>query len=297
MVSTQLLIGTQDGVRYLDSEAVDLPGHRITALASPWTITDGRRLWRLAPDNPPVEVAQFDGRPPATCLLPLDDAVLVGTAEGHLVRVEQGSAATIEGFDRVEGRNAWHTPWGGPADVRSMSTGDETIYVNVHVGGIISSPDDGLTWTPTGLDIDTDVHEVLAVDHVVLAALGHGGLARSRDRGGSWTITGHGLHSSYCRAVAASDETVLISASTGPRTHQAALYRGSVAGDTFERCHKGLPEWFSSNIDTRCLVLDGTNAAFGTDDGRVFISTDTGGSWTQAAAGLPAITGLQFAPA
>jgi hypothetical protein len=296
-VSTRLLIGTEDGIRYLDSEAVDLAGHRISALAAPWTITDGRRLWHLAQDSPPVEVAQFDGGRPATCLLPLDSAVLVGTAEGHLVRVEQGSATTVEGFDRVEGRNAWHTPWGGPPDVRSMATGSETIYVNVHVGGIVSSPDNGLTWAPAGLDIDADVHEVLAVDHLVLAALGHGGLARSKDRGGSWTITDHGLHSSYCRAVAASDETVLISASTGPRTGQAAVYRGSVAGDTLERCRKGLPEWFSSNIDTRCLVLEGTNAAFGTDDGSVFVSTDTGGSWTQAATGLPPITGLQFAPA
>ena len=296
-MSTRLLIATQDGLRYLDSEAVDLPGHRITALAAPWTITDGQRLWCLAQDGPPVQVAQFDGRPPATCLLPLDSAVLVGTAEGHLIRVEQGSTTTIEAFDSVEGRSAWHTPWGAPADVRSIAAAGETIYVNVHVGGIVSSPDDGLTWTPAGLDIDTDVHEVLAVDHLVLAALGHGGLARSRDKGRSWTITDHGLHSSYCRAVAASDETMLISASTGPRTQQAALYRGSVAGDTLERCHKGLPEWFSSNIDTRCLVLEGTNAAFGTDDGRVFVSTDTGGSWTQAAAGLPGITGLQFAPA
>jgi outer membrane protein assembly factor BamB len=296
-VSTDLLIGTRDGVRHLDTGAVELSGHHITALATPWAITDGQSLWRLDADSPPVEVARFDGRPAATCLLPLDSAVLVGTAEGHLVRVEQATATTVEGFDRAEGRSAWHTPWGGPADVRSMASGGEAIYVNVHVGGILTSLDDGLTWTPAGLDIDTDVHQVLAVDHLVLAALGHGGLARSKDGGQSWTITSHGLHSSYCRALAASDDTVLISASTGPRTQQGALYRGSVAGDTLEQCHKGLPEWFSSNIDTRCLVLEGTNAAFGTDDGRVFVSTDTGGSWAQAAAGLPPITGLQFAPA
>jgi photosystem II stability/assembly factor-like uncharacterized protein len=175
-----------------------------------------------------------------------------------------------------------------------MAAGAEAVYVNVHVGGILRSPDNGLSWTPTGLDIDTDVHQVLAVDHLVLAALGHGGLARSSDGGRSWTVTSDGLHASYCRAAAVSDQTVLLSASTGPRTRQGALYRGSIAGDTFERCHKGLPEWFPSNIDTGCLALDGTNAAFGTDDGRVFVSTDTGGSWTQAAAELPPITVLEF---
>jgi hypothetical protein len=242
-------------------------------------------------------MAEFDEGPPATCVLPLDGAVLVGTAEAHLVHVEQEAVTAVEGFDSAAGRDAWHTPWGGPPDVRSMAAGVEAVYVNVHVGGILSSLDRGLSWTPTGLDIDTDVHQVLAADHLVLAALGHGGLARSSDSGRSWTVTSRGLHASYCRAVAASDKTVLLSASTGPRTRQGAVYRGSVAGDAFERCHKGLPEWFTTNIDTGCLALDGTTAAFGIDDGSLFVSTDRGGSWTQAAAGLPPITALQFAAA
>jgi photosystem II stability/assembly factor-like uncharacterized protein len=287
-------MGTQDGIRYLDSDRAELSGHRITALSGAWVITDGRALWRLAPDSPPTEVAKFDGGQPATCVLPLEDAVLVGTAEAHLVQVEQETVSAVESFDCAEGRDAWHTPWGGPPDVRSLAAGDEAVYVNVHVGGILRSLDGGLNWKPTRLDIDTDVHQVVATEHLVLAALGHGGLARSSDGGRSWTLASDGLHASYCRAVAVSDETVLLSASTGPRTRQGALYRGSIAGDTFERCHKGLPEWFSSNIDTGCLALDGTNAAFGTDDGRVFVSTDTGGSWTQAAAGLPPVTVLQF---
>jgi hypothetical protein len=289
------VIGTEDGLHYLDSDHVDLAGQSVTALSGQWAITNGRRLWRLPPDGSPVEIVQLDGQPPATCVLPLDGAVLVGTAEGHLVEVRQEVAATVEGFDDAEGRDAWHTPWGGPADVRSMSAGVDRVFVNVHVGGILMSPDNGSSWTPTRLDIDTDVHQVIAFGHLVLAALGHGGLARSTDSGRSWTVTSRGLHASYCRAVAASDETVLLSASTGPRTSHGALYRGSITGDVFERCHEGLPEWFSTNIDTGCLVLAGTNAAFGIDDGRVFVSGDQGGSWTKAAAGLPPVTALDFA--
>ena len=166
------------------------------------------------------------------------------------MRVEQGVAGPVGGFDMVEGREAWHTPWGGPADVRSMALGDDAVYVNVHVGGILASPDGGVTWSPTDLDIDTDVHQVFAVEHRVLAALGHSGLASSSDGGRSWTVTTDGLHASYCRAVAASDDRVLLSASSGPRTRHAALYRGRLGGDTFERCEKGLPEWFADNIDT-----------------------------------------------
>jgi hypothetical protein len=295
-VNMRLVIGTAQGIHYLDSELVNLTKQRITALAGPWAITDGRRLWHLAPDGPPVEIARFDAGPPATCLLPLDDAILVGTAEGHLIRFEDQTAASVEAFDTAEGRNAWHTPWGGPPDVRSMTAGVDALYVNVHVGGILASLDNGHTWAPTGLDIDTDVHQVLAIDHVVLAALGHGGLACSKDAGQSWTVTTRGLHSSYCRAVAAADESVLLSASTGPRTRQAALYRGCVGGDDFERCQSGLPQWFTTNIDSGCLVMEKMNAAFGTDDGSVFVSTDAGASWTQAVGKLPPVTVLQYAP-
>ncbi len=300
-MTRRLLIGTEDGVHHLESDVVDLAGHRITALAGNWAITDGRQLWRLDESGPPVEVAQLDGAPLATCLLAVDGTgtgtVLVGTAEGHLVRVDQGVAGPVGGFDTVDGRDAWHTPWGGPADVRSMAQGDDAVYVNVHVGGILASADGGVTWSPTDLDIDTDVHQVLAVDHRVLAALGHSGLASSRDGGRSWSTATDGLHASYCRAVAASDEKMLLSASTGPRTRHAALYRGSIGGDTFERCEKGLPEWFADNIDTSCLVLDGVTAAFGISDGRVFVSDDAGDSWTEAAAGLPPVRAVQLTPA
>lgn len=213
-MTRQLLIGTEDGIHHLDSEVVDLAGHGITALAGNWAITDRRQLWRLDGSGPPVEVAHLDGARPATCLLAIDGTdtgtVLVGTAEGHLVRVEQGVAGPVGGFDMVEGREAWHTPWGGPADVRSMALGDDAVYVNVHVGGILASPDGGVTWSPTDLDIDTDVHQVFAVEHRVLAALGHSGLASSSDGGRSWTVTTDGLHASYCRAVAASDDRVLL---------------------------------------------------------------------------------------
>jgi hypothetical protein len=293
-MTRRILIGTEDGIHHLESDVVDLAGHRITALTGNWAITDGRVLWRLVESGPPVETARLEEAPQATCLLPVNGAVLVGTAEGHLVRVEDGVAGTVGGFDTVDGRSAWHTPWGGPADVRSMALGDDVVYVNVHVGGILASPDHGVSWSPTDLDIDTDVHQVLAAEHRVLAALGHSGLASSRDGGRSWTLATDGLHASYCRAVAASGGRVLVSASTGPRTHHAALYRGRIDGDTFERCEKGLPEWFGDNIDTGSLVLDDVTAAFGTADGRLFVSDDAGDSWSEAATGLPPVRVVQL---
>lgn len=162
------------------------------------------------------------------------------------------------------------------------------MYVNVHVGGILRSKDHGGSWHPT-IDVDADVHRVLAAPGRVLAACARG-LAVSEDGGDTWTTRTDGLHATYCRGVARSGSTVLVSASDGPRGGRAALYRGAVAGGPFERCVQGLPEWFSGNVDSPCLdaAPDAGLAAFGTADGRVFASTDEGVTWSDVAGGLPA---------
>ena len=126
----------------------------------------------------------------ARCLAPHHSGLLIGTSEAHLLRLRQGRLERIERFDEVDGRDEWYTPWGGPPDVRSMSVGDDgTIYVNVHVGGVVRSIDHGETWQPT-MDIDMDVHQVLIHPDGrgrVFAASARG-LGISEDRGASWTF-------------------------------------------------------------------------------------------------------------
>src|SRR5205807_9259184 len=124
--------------------------------------------------------------------------------------------------------------------------------VNVHVGGVLRTKDEGTTWGPT-IDIDADVHRVWATDRMVLAACARG-LAVSEDRGDSWTTRTEGLHAAYCRGVAVCGDTVLLSASTGPRGGRSALYRAPAEGGTFEKCDRGLPDWFDDNIDSSCLA-------------------------------------------
>jgi hypothetical protein len=105
-----------------------------------------------------------------------------------------------------------------------------------------------------------------------------------------------GLHAKYCRGVAVVGETVLVSASNGPRGGRAAVYRGSVDGGPLERCRNGLPEWFDGNIDSSCLDAIPELAAFGTEDGRIFASADEGATWAVAVDGLPQIECLLVAP-
>ncbi|HWI03828.1 MAG TPA: sialidase family protein, partial [Acidimicrobiales bacterium] len=230
-----LLVGTAAGLHRVDDNHTELAGREVNALAGDLALVEGRAVWRAGE----WLGAPLDG-PLATCVLPVDGGALVGTVEGHLVQLPAGEP--VASFDEVAGRDSWYTPWGAPADVRTMAAGpDGTIYVNVHVGGIVRSRDGGDTWEPT-LDIDLDVHQVIvAPDGTVLAATARG-LAMSTDSGDSWSVVDDGLAATYARAVAVAGDTVLMSVSTGPDGHRAAVYRRPLhGGGPFRRTSIGLP--------------------------------------------------------
>jgi hypothetical protein len=302
MTGSVLLAATADGIRPIDpGGAAELPGASITSLAighgDRWAAIDERRIIRRA-NGAWDEVARLEtGR--ITCLLPVAPDPLVGSSEAHLYRLRSARLDRDEAFDRVDGRADWYTPWGGPPDTRSASTGpDGTLYVNVHVGGIVRSVDAGASWSPT-LDIDADVHQVVAhpTRHGAVLAATAWGLARSTDGADSWTFLDEGLHHAYCRAVAVCGDTVLISASTGPRGGRAAVYRLPGGADgPFERCVSGLPEWFPGNIDTFWLVANQELAAFAAPDGAIYRSLDAGRTWEQVVSGMAEIRALALWP-
>jgi hypothetical protein len=295
---TEILVATAGGLVASGEERPALEGP-IVALSrdrwGTWALVEGRTVWRHVAGRR-VEVARVEG-PPGRCLLATEDGLFVGTAEAGLLHLEDGVLQRVEGFDDAPGRETWYTPWGGPPDTRSMSQGpDETLYANVHVGGILRSTD-GERWEPT-IDVDADVHQVLAHPEdpgVVLAACAPG-LAISGDRGDTWSIHHDGLHGRYCRAIAVSGEDVLVSASTGPFTDRAAVYRRALGeSGQFEKCTEGLPEWFPSNIDSMCLAARGTRVAFGTNEGDLYRSEDGGRTWDRTATGLAEVRGILLA--
>jgi hypothetical protein len=255
-------------------------------------VLDGTALWVL--ETGWTRRAAVDG-PAATCVAPTPTGPLVGTEQGHLLRLAGDRLSRVEAFETVEGRGAWYQPWGAPADVRSIAVaGDGAIHVNVHVGGVARSRDGGASWAPT-VDIEMDVHQVLAhptrAEIVLLASAEGFGL--SRDGGDSYEFATAGLHAHYLRAVAVAGEHVLISAANGFRGRRSAIYRKRLDdGARFERCQAGLPKWFDDNIDTGCLAAAGPLAVFGTGDGRVYRSLDAGQHWQLAAKGLPSISGV-----
>ena len=271
-----LLVGTEDGLWQEDRRLLN--GHVVA----------------VAPTGTGGWVAIVEGRLVRGAGADVDGAAVVGTAEAHLVRADGRDAWILESFEAAEGRAGWYTPWGGPPDTRSLAVaGDGTLYVNVHVGGIVRSDDGGETWRPT-IDVDADVHQVVVAGDRVVAATAYG-LATSTDRGATWTFSTDGLHGAYARAVAVAGDWLLLSASTGPSTDRAAVYRRPLdAGDgvPFERC----TDWFGANIDTGLLTAarDGTSVALAGPHRHLAVSSDAGASWARAESAPAGITSLAW---
>jgi len=304
-----ILVATDDGLHIFEighgagageaNRIDDLAGREVIALESsgegPWALVDGREFWRRTSEG--WSSVASSGRRKATCLAATPAGLLVGTTRAHLLRLEDGRLTPITSFDRAEGRGAWHTPWGAPADVRSISAArDGAVYVNVHVGGVLRSRNSGASWQPL-LDIEHDVHQVQApADHLnIVLVAAYDGFGISRDGGDTWTWQNDGLHAHYCRAVAVAGDTVILSASAGHHGGRAALYRRALEEQgEWERCAAGLPEWFSNNVDTGCVAARGNIVAIGTEDGCVFLSADAGRRWECVAKGLAPVRAVSF---
>ena len=296
-----LLAGTSKGLWLLDAQPrLELEGFAINAIAPSndglWAIVNRNSIWHRNLDGKWHQVTSTENLR-LNCILPIGETVLVGTSEAHLMELVENRLQPIDSFEQAEGREEWYTPWGGLPDVRSLAVGTAgERYVNVHVGGILRSHDHGHSWQPT-LDMHADVHEVRTLDDhpgLVLAATAQG-LAISKDRGESWEFDRANLHATYARAIAVSGDTLLMSVSLGPSGAKAALYRRHLEQPgTFAKCDRGLPECFSSNIDTGCLAASGGVAAFGTQDGQIFCSNDAGSTWERLRGNFGSIHSLNI---
>lgn len=308
-----IVVGTAEGLITFDAAGgrhTQLEGRSVDAVAPAswkrlWAVVDGREIWRreitggewtqsatlAAADQPALR---------GTCLADTranaEEGILVGTSQAHLVRAGDGPVERLSSFDRAPGREKWFTPWGGPPDVRSITEDRDSVFVNVHVGGVLRSRDGGESWQPT-IDIHADVHRVVTGAGRVYAA-GARGLSVSGDGGDSWRESARGLHAAYCRSVTVCGQSLLLSASDGPGGGRAAVYRSDLDGIAFQRCRKGLPEWFEGNIDSLCLdaLPDGSFCAFGSEAGALFTSTDQGSTWAQLAGDLPSISCVLVLP-
>jgi hypothetical protein len=261
-------------------------------------IVNGRSLRQRAVDGVWSTIATTELG--LACCAAVGDVIYVGTDDARVLRVgADGGLEQLRGFDAVPGRETWYAGSavingqrvGPPLGIRSITATPDgaVLLANVHVGGVPRSTDGGVTWQPT-IDVDSDVHEVRAHPNrqgVVMAAAAVG-LCTSRDGGLTWQVEHEGLHASYCSAVAFAGDDVLVSASADHFAAQGAIYRRRVDGhDSLIAIGGGLPAWTDGIVDTGCIGTRASVVALADRKGNLYLSADTGRSWSRRASGLP----------
>jgi hypothetical protein len=294
-----LYVGTTSHLEEMDrgySVATDVS---VTAIAtgasqSSYVLLDGDRVDELG-ELELRPVALLGGQKGQSIGLGVDGQLVVGLEGARLaVLSPAGNLQLLEAFDSVSGREDWENPAGPVPDLRTVSVDDDnTWFIGVHVGGLWRTRDQGRSFEQV-IEPEADVHEVRAGSKGRVCVAAARGFGWSTDGGTSWQWTDAGLHASYCRAVALSDTTVLLSASTGPRTTDGRLYRASLGSD-FEPVGRGMPASFPDNLETGTVDLSGNEAAVGTRSGELYRSFDGAQSWQKTAEEMRPVTFVRFA--
>jgi hypothetical protein len=306
MTSPRVLVATwSDGLFVVADRTIqhELAGHSVRALASDGrggalAIIDGNSLHRRTPGGAWETIATTGMS--LSCCVAVSDVIYVGTEDARVLRVRAGGEVEqLAGFDAVEGRETWYAGSalingkvvGPPLGIRSITvTSDHSVLLaNVHVGGIPRSTDEGRTWHPT-IAVDSDVHEVCAHPYRpdVIVAAAAAGLCTSQDGGATWDIEQDGLHASYCSAVAFAGDDILVAAAAHHFAAQGAIYRRPIGGPgPLAGIGGGLPQWIDGIADTRCIAARGTMVGLADQGGNLYVSADTGRTWSRQADGLP----------
>lgn len=231
--------------------------------------------------------------------------LLAGTVPARLYRVTgDGEAELLEGFDRVEGRDTWDTPWGGPALVRTLADADGGwLYADIHVGSIARSGDRGETWQPVDPAVHRDVHQIATCPKAPerLYANTADAVFISDDRGSSWRHCTEGLGARYGLALAVHTEDaelLLVSLSRGPHEGEGRLYRSQDCGQTWQHINAGFPPFIEGNIDTGCVAFgagEAADRAWAAEGERLYRSEDRGQTWRRVWTAPAPITALAAA--
>ncbi len=215
--------------------------------------------------------------------------LLVGTVPAGLFRVTgDGEAELLEGFRRVEGRDTWDTPWGGPPLVGTLAYADGGwLYADIRVGGIVRSADRGDTWEPVGPGIHREAHQIAVCPAAPerLYANTADAVFVSPDRGASWTHCVNGLGARYGLALAVHDhdpDLLLASLSRGPQEGEGRLYRSVDGGQSWQHINAGFPPFIEGNIDAGCVAFGSAEAAdraWAAEGEHLYRSEDRGETW------------------
>jgi photosystem II stability/assembly factor-like uncharacterized protein len=195
----------------------------------------------------------------------------------------------------------------------------ERMFVAISAAGAFRSDDRGTTWQPInrGLKSNSIPQEEAEVGHCVhriamhpshpnvLFMQKHWDVMRSDDAGDSWREVSGNLPTDFGFPIdvhAHEPETIYVVPIKSDSEHfpidgQLRVYRSRTGGDEWEALTTGLPQgncYVNVLRDAMSVdKLDSCGIYFGTTGGQVYVSPDSGDSWTAIVRDLPAVLSVE----
>lgn len=268
----------------------------------PWEFT---RVWHLEPS------------------LTDPDLVYAGIEDAGLFRSADGGASWQElpGLREHSTGDTWQPGAGGLClhTIMQHPTDPDRLYIAVSAAGAFRTDDGAKTWKAInrGLLSDGIPDPDAEVGHCVhrlamhpqrpdtLYMQKHWDVMRSDDGGDNWREVSGNLPSDFGFPIAVhahEPETVYVVPITSDSEHyppegRLRVYRSRTGGDEWEPLTTGLPQehcYVNVLRDAMAIdTLDDCGVYFGTTGGQVYLSPDSGDTWTPIVSHLPAVLSVE----
>ncbi len=235
------------------------------AFARTWDALNGGRVFLTADDGTTwTQISSADSDIDILSMVMSNGNILAGTWNGFYLSTSGGATWSAV------------SPTGIPVDaaIRSIAAMDTTLFAAT-AGHIYRSSNSGSTWVEasSGIPANATVTSMVANGNVILAGSDSAGVFVTTNSGTSWTAVNSGLTDMHVSQLAA----------VGTRLFAATLNGVFVSGNNGT-------SWAADSSGIRnvnCFLVASPQLFAGTDDSGVYLSLDSGATWTSFNSGLP----------
>lgn len=236
--------------------------------ARTWDTLSGGRMF-LTADNGAnwTRISSADSSIGILSVVMLDTVLLAGTWDGFYRSTSGGTS-----WDAV-------TATGIPADIPvwSIAMINATLFTGTK-GSIYKSSDSGATWTEikSGIPANARILTIAGIGNAIFAGSDTSGIYITTNGGTTWTAANSGL----------TDKHIIQLAVMGSKIFAVTL-EGVFISD-----NNGTSWTANSSIlkSINCLIVAGDQLFAGTDTNGVYLSADSGATWSAYNSGIPAGT-------
>jgi photosystem II stability/assembly factor-like uncharacterized protein len=251
------------------------------------------------------------------------DTVYAGVEDAALFRSTDGGRTWEElaGLREHPSASSWQPGAGGMClhTIVIDPRDHQRIFAAISAAGAFRSDDAGKTWRPInrGLKSNSIPQQEAEVGHCVhriamhpkhsnvLYMQKHWDVMRSSDAGESWQEVSGNLPTDFGFAIdvhAHEPQTIYVVPIKSDSEHfpidgRLRVYRSRTGGDEWEELANGLPErncYVNVLRDAMAVdQLDSCGIYFGTTGGQVYVSPDSGESWSAIVRDLPAVLSVE----